>query len=503
LLLGAAWVIAMQAGGDGQLPLWFLSDSLGRAVGNTYFGPPPNYLEANQDALGVGAIVLMLMAAILFREDHRVRIAGLVAVGAALYVSKFPGLYQVGRTLLPLAAPTRAAVLLPLCAGMLVTVVLTRWDEQPPSWRQGALRSALRMVLPALVIVFVAATRFGNQPALQFRPLADGIGLCCVLGVVVLAGVQRSLPHGVVPWLLAVLTVLAVGYPGWRFHPTVPQQQIYPRTPAIDALLAAHAEHPGSRVFAADLGYLPPNSPQVFGLSQSLGYDAFDPFEYTFLLQNLTVPPALHRKEWHNGSFGLGTAGWRLLGSRWVVGREREVPPEFRVIHRSAGAQILEDLGAYPRAFLVGDAYLIHDDPHRMTRQNGREAVAVDRVELATLSEPRLSSASTVVVAHDAPDRIELALQCDGNGYLVLLDEWFPGWQATLDGVAVPIEQAFFCFRAVAVGAGEHRVVFSYRPRSVSWGDRVTWLSLLLLPLLVALTTWLTRRAERVLARET
>ena len=64
--------------------------------------------------------------------------------------------------------------------------------------------------------------------------------------------------------------------------------------------------------------------------------------------------------------------------------------------------------------------------------------------------------------------RAEVIAETDG--WLVVADTYFPGWQARLDGELVPILPANFLFRAVAVPAGQHEVEFTYRPTSFTAG---------------------------------
>ena len=55
-------------------------------------------------------------------------------------------------------------------------------------------------------------------------------------------------------------------------------------------------------------------------------------------------------------------------------------------------------------------------------------------------------------------------------GFVVLVDTWDPGWQATVDGEPATVLRANLALRAVAVPAGEHLVEMRYRPRSVLVG---------------------------------
>ncbi len=70
--------------------------------------------------------------------------------------------------------------------------------------------------------------------------------------------------------------------------------------------------------------------------------------------------------------------------------------------------------------------------------------------------------------------RVVCKVQATAPGYLVLLDSYFPGWRARVDGVEADIVRADFAFRAVAVPAGEHQVEFRYQPRSFFIGLLLT-----------------------------
>ncbi|MGA2112243.1 MAG: YfhO family protein [Anaerolineales bacterium] len=88
-------------------------------------------------------------------------------------------------------------------------------------------------------------------------------------------------------------------------------------------------------------------------------------------------------------------------------------------------------------------------------------------------------------------DSVQLWINSQGTGYLVLSDTYYPGWQATLDGASVPILRADYAFRAVRIPPGDHMVEFRYRPLSF-WGG-----ALLSAVSLVALAALALRRRIR------
>lgn len=97
----------------------------------------------------------------------------------------------------------------------------------------------------------------------------------------------------------------------------------------------------------------------------------------------------------------------------------------------------------------------------------------------------------------DLPERIAVYTRSAGAGYLVVGDAWFPGWEAELDGDPVPLLRANLAFRAVAVPAGEHKVVMAYRPRPLRTGFALAGAALAALGLCYALERRFSRGRSR------
>lgn len=76
-------------------------------------------------------------------------------------------------------------------------------------------------------------------------------------------------------------------------------------------------------------------------------------------------------------------------------------------------------------------------------------------------------------------DRIVCEVEAPTDGYLVLLDSYYPGWKARVDGADAPVLRANYAFRGAAVPAGTHRVEFRYRPTSFYAGLGISLFCLL------------------------
>jgi hypothetical protein len=97
-----------------------------------------------------------------------------------------------------------------------------------------------------------------------------------------------------------------------------------------------------------------------------------------------------------------------------------------------------------------------------------------------SLSEaPDSAATGRVLESRFGSEEVRLRTRTSGRMVLVLTDRYYPGWTATLDGRPADIHRANGFFRAVAVPAGTHEVVFRYRPRPVVLGMWISAASLL------------------------
>ncbi len=141
-----------------------------------------------------------------------------------------------------------------------------------------------------------------------------------------------------------------------------------------------------------------------------------------------------------------------------------------------------------PRAFMAHSSLVRSDD--LVLGAMSQPQLPLDQVALLAPSPSARSlyrTSSSVDGRGEAqvrsyrPEEIVVDVDAQQDGYLMLLDAFYPGWKAEVDGAAAPIERADLFFRAVYVGSGKHTVVFRYEPESFSLGLRITLASLALI----------------------
>ncbi|MEO0651511.1 MAG: YfhO family protein, partial [Planctomycetota bacterium] len=132
-----------------------------------------------------------------------------------------------------------------------------------------------------------------------------------------------------------------------------------------------------------------------------------------------------------------------------------------------------------PRAFIATDAL----PPRTVGTLTDWDPL----VTAATLADWTPTSPATETQA-DVVDwsntHVSVDVKLNGDGFLILTDQHFPGWHATVDGEPVAVEKADGIFRGVPLEAGARRVEFRYRPSGMTAGAGLALFALLGLSLL-------------------
>ncbi len=104
------------------------------------------------------------------------------------------------------------------------------------------------------------------------------------------------------------------------------------------------------------------------------------------------------------------------------------------------------------------------------------------------------ASADRVTVDAFAPEDMAFTTQSDADGFLLLSQSYYPGWQVTVDGQPQHPLAADVLFQAVRVPAGRHRVEFRFKPGSMQLGMALSLASVFACLAALLVTALLDRR---------
>jgi len=177
-----------------------------------------------------------------------------------------------------------------------------------------------------------------------------------------------------------------------------------------------------------------PNTPLLDRLRSANNFDPLLPARYVLWMNRLEQIPPAHRE--------------RLLPTMDVG---------WQAVSRKNGLPIYEPIPDPMRAWIVPSVEWVAS-PAEAVRQATSSNIDLSMIAILE-GDPRPEQGGAGEVT---------------GGWLVLADTWFPGWAAELDGQAAESYPANGVMRSVWIPAGQHTVVFRYRPITVPIGLALT-----------------------------
>jgi hypothetical protein len=175
-------------------------------------------------------------------------------------------------------------------------------------------------------------------------------------------------------------------------------------------------------------------------------------------------------------------------------------PARWETMLDRDGVLVLRNRRVQPRAWLVAEAEAvdgeealrrIRGDGSNSNDGNAREfdprrtaLLEVRADELPALPGGTLAPESTIRLVRYEPTHLTLETNAPTPTVAVVSEIFYPGWTATVDGIAQPIHLTNFLLRGVAVPAGRHRIEMQYRAPAARNGALISLCTLLLIILL-------------------
>ena len=309
-----------------------------------------------------------------------------------------------------------------------------------------------------------AAARAYVEP--QFLMMA---GNALVAGALLLPSIGRqSAMRSIIGLGWVTLDLLSFGI---GINPTISHDDYYPGAPSIDWLQQDKADF---RILGLGTAFVP-DTPELYGIKDARGYDFISIKRYEELING--SPGSLF---FYRAAAALPNA-LPLLGVKYVLNFNSSPPPppQFDLVYSNT-VTIYRNSQFGGRTLTVFN-YSVDKPPSilasvRSSSFNPQQSLLLElepNDPVPRLSGPEASEASAgsgAQITSENPDKLTVTASMSQPGFLLLLDTWYPGWKATVNGVESPILRADYNFRAVQLPAGKSVVRFIYRPLSFRLG---------------------------------
>jgi hypothetical protein len=193
---------------------------------------------------------------------------------------------------------------------------------------------------------------------------------------------------------------------------------------------------------------------------------------------------------------------WRMLNVKYIIFDKEVNSPDLQLIYSGNKSFVYLNRNALPRAYFVDK---VSSKPAieilNMVKntQFDPKYIAFTEEEIAGIEIP--DSTAFVSIKRFDDELIELEVNASGNNFLFLGDTYMTGetdyklfkvltgWKAFVDGAETKIYRANHNFRGIVVPKGNHKIEFTYLPKSfvVSKYLSLTFSSLVILGLVVSI----------------
>ncbi len=180
----------------------------------------------------------------------------------------------------------------------------------------------------------------------------------------------------------------------------------------------------------------------------------------------------------------------RTLGVRYLLTEGQmgaDTAATFPLVYNDESGFVYENKTPLPRTFIVHQAVQVTTSEEALaifqnSNLNLAQTVVLETTDILPPVQPSITSTATILT--ETASTIKIGVMTDTAGYLLLLDTFYPGWTATINGQFTPIYRANYIGRAIFVPQGKHIIEFVYWPYAFRLG---LWFALLVLIIIISL----------------
>ncbi|QTA81893.1 Bacterial membrane protein YfhO domain-containing protein [Desulfonema limicola] len=271
----------------------------------------------------------------------------------------------------------------------------------------------------------------------------------------------------------------------------------YPSTPAIEFLKKDKSIY---RIMT--FGPFMQNSFSKFGIEDIGGYTSVLPpryGEFIYLSQfgSNSSPPKINKSV--SIIFNkFGSPLLDLINTKYLLFPPNINPAlkQLKLVYKGE-INIYENLNVFPRMFIVPGYQLAtsKQETYKLLGKYSRndfinKVILESQPEAHFIIDDKISYTemkSSINLISYSPNRIKIKTSSKYNGFLIISDNYHPGWKAVIDGKPSEILQANYIMRAIPIKAGKHNVILEFKPVIMITGWIITIIGWSLLIIIIGI----------------
>ena len=236
---------------------------------------------------------------------------------------------------------------------------------------------------------------------------------------------------------------------------------------------------------------LMPNLSILYGLESAEGYDPLFIGRYQTFFRNFQSD---YDKDnaiilaGPEGNFSYEVADF-LNVKYFITSKEKTLREKLPFVMEDEKIKIYKNPTYLPRAYIVHKVKVIRNAAEILSflksdQMDFRRNVVLEEEPqpFVKMTDGKSNIIDEVILNNYEPNKIELTVKAAKNGFLILSNNHYPGWEALLNGKPVKIYRANYTFQSIQIPQGVHEVNFLFRPKSALIGVFLSSLFLILSP---------------------
>jgi len=329
---------------------------------------------------------------------------------------------------------------------------------------------------------FLGADALSNATKHASHVLWSLVGWCAAASLILFISRLRKTPTLIKGGILIVFLIGELSFFGYNTNRPMTSQGFNRQTPLASFLSDRSKEEGLCRIVRfcdADVGRkacYPPKLPMLSKIDDVQGYVAIYLKRYRNLIDAIEkgLTESVGMRSFKKES-SLESPLFNLLGAKYILS-SKVLTKEIKSIEKVGEfghMTLLHNKEALPRAFIVQKVKCVKSGEESLKMisdpefKPDLEAVVegdVDSSKWTQNSEPPY-----VKIKSRENSDVEIDI-VSGGGLLVFTENNYNGWEAELDGEATTIFYTDHAFRGINAPPGAHKVIFRYRPKTITGG---------------------------------